>query len=166
VPAGAIVVALVVAVSGTPVWSRENGTTVSWRPQWDVAAPDRRAAKRLLEMTDRGDVVLAPESVSAAIAIQSVDVRTVNPRLRYLTRRATRSFHRLERILLSFSVTNGLDPPSAGAFVASLDLLSVDAVCTRPALDTDPVTEALRTAGWVEAGRSEECTFWVPQRDG
>jgi hypothetical protein len=106
-------------------------------------------------------MVLAPESVSAAIAIQNVDVKTINPRLSYMAgRNAIRSFHRNERLLLSFSVQHGLDPASTGAFIASLGLLSVDTVCTRPELDGTEVTNALQAAGFRSVGTDQQCHYW------
>jgi uncharacterized protein DUF6077 len=158
----AVVAALVLVVAGAPIWAKRNGSVVDWRPQWDVAAADLRAASHLLSMSRPRDMVLAPESISAAIAIQNVDVKTINPRLRYMSGRAAiRSFHRNERLLMSFSVQNGLDPASTGAFVASLKLLGVDTVCTRPALDGTDVTNALQAAGFRSLGTDQQCHYWT-----
>lgn len=162
----AVAVAALCIAAGTPVWAHENGARFSLRPQWDLAAGDSRAAARLLGMTHAGDVVAAPESVAGAIAVQSVDVRTVDPRGKYMTGRHThnRFFHPNERRLVTRGTMNGIDASEAGAFIGSLRLLSVDAVCTTPGLERGVVGTSLRRAGFVDVGRDAECHYWQHER--
>jgi hypothetical protein len=161
--AGAVVIGAVCAVAGTAVWSHDdNGAAVSWRPRWKIATGDGAAASRLLAMTQRGDVVAAPESVGGAIAMQSVDVRVVNPRGDYLTGRNARtlSFHAPDRAFLSNAVTVGFHADHKSQFVDALAALSVDDVCTRPGLETRPVGQALRADGYVDVGHDAQCHYW------
>jgi hypothetical protein len=159
---GALVVLALLVVAGTPIWSRENGARLSWHPEWDVDADAQQAADRLLSLSQRGDVVAAPDPVAGAIAIQTVDVRTVNPRGSYLRGRHSRNpaFQRAQRELVSRGMTVGFTPEETPSFVASLDVLSVDVACTEPGLEQGPTGEGLRQAGFAEVDRDDVCVYW------
>jgi hypothetical protein len=117
-------------------------------------------------MTHRGDVVAGPEdargNVGGAIAIQSVDVRAIDPRGKYLVGRHTHNpaFRPEQRRLITRAMTTGIQPSELGAFVASLRMLSVDAACTRPGPERGVVGLGLTEAGFRRAGRDVECVYW------
>jgi hypothetical protein len=160
--AGALVVLALLVVAGTPIWSSENGARWSWRPTWDVDEDARRAADRLLALARRGDVVAAPDSVGGAIVVQTVDVRTVNPRGSYLRGRHSRhpDFRRAQRELVARGTTVGFTPEETPSFVASLAALSVDVACSEPGLEAGPTGEGLRQAGFTEVDRDDVCVYW------
>jgi hypothetical protein len=160
--AGAVVVLAICVVGGTPVWSRDNGARVEWHPRWDLDPGDAAAARRLLSLAQTGDVVASPEAISGALATQSVAVRTVDPRGSYTVGRVARNpaFHAENRRLIARAVTNGIDGNEVDAFVGSLDLLSVDVVCTGPRARGPVVTGGLERAGFAPVGRDAQCHYW------
>ncbi|MDQ1520360.1 MAG: hypothetical protein QOI55_1433 [Actinomycetota bacterium] len=170
VVATAVVFAAICVVGGTPVWSHSNGARLVWHPEWDLDPGEAKAAHRLLGMSHKGDVVATPEdargNIGGTIAVQTVDVRAVDPRGKYLTGRHTRNpaFHANERRLVTRGMTSGIEPSELGAFVASLHLLSVDAACMRPGLERGVPGLGIVQAGFVPAGRDDQCVYWRRKR--
>jgi hypothetical protein len=159
---GATAIVAVCVVGGTPVWSRDNGARVEWHPHWDLDPADAAAARRLLSLARPGDVVASPEPVSGALAVQSVDVRTVDPRGSYTVGRVARNpaFHAENRRLIARAMTNGISPSELGAFVGSLDLLSVDVACTGPNARGTVVASGLQQADFEPVGEDTTCRYW------
>jgi Family of unknown function (DUF6077) len=79
---GAPVVLLCAAllVWGSPVW--DSGTVES-SPSWKRSPDSLTATRQILERSEPGDVVLAPQQVAQTVLITSGEVTTVSPRVFY-----------------------------------------------------------------------------------
>jgi len=152
--------AALLLAAGTPVWSAQNGAS-SGRPAWDVPPGDLAAAEHLRSLSSPGDLVMAPEPVGGALAIIDVDVRSVDPRDRYVYDHRKKSFHAPERILLARAAATGAAPEEVPAVDDALSVLGVDAACIRPVLAPGPVGTALEAAGFEIVGSDADCTYYV-----
>lgn len=161
----AVIVLPLVALGGlalteTHTLSSDNGVTIA-RPAWDVANEDRVALEQIRGLTEPGNLVAAPESIGAAIAISTVEIRAINPR-----NTATDSFGYLPsfnsdlRLLLSWGVEFGIPGERFDDTRASLDILGVDLLCIRPALIDDPITNIVAEEGYVNVVTDGECAYW------
>jgi Family of unknown function (DUF6077) len=162
VVAVAAAVVVVCVAGGAPVWARRNGAFVVSHPQWDISPRDETPASKLLSLAHPGDVIAAPERIAGAVAIRSADVKTVDPRGQYLTGRASHApgFLADQRRLVTRGMQSGIQPSESGAFIASLNQLSVDVACTRLGLERGVVGSAMTAAGFTDVGRDAECHFW------
>jgi hypothetical protein len=78
--APAVLLCAALIVWGRPVW--DSGTVES-SPSWKRPPESVTAARRILERSEPGDVVLAPQEIAQTVLITSGDVTTVSPRVFY-----------------------------------------------------------------------------------
>jgi hypothetical protein len=132
-----------------------------WVFDWDVDPARRAAAQRAIDLSEPGDVVAAPAAVGQPLPLLSVEVRPVNPEDRFIRgSHATPDFMAPARELVSQSLETGLPSGAGDAFSAALDTLSVDTVCSSPAIAGDPVEAQLTASGFVVIEASETCRYW------
>lgn len=145
-----------------PVLSHDNrGLSVDGLA-WDVDQGARSAADRLVALSREGDVVAAPEDIARVVAITTVEVRAVNPRLAFMTgAHAVPEFHGPERILVTDAVTRGIAAGERAGFREALATLSVDTVCTREVAEPTVAGELLES-GYTPVATDESCTYWRP----
>ena len=130
-PAAAVVALL--AVAGTPVWQGRD-TTVARHPALKRPPEQIAVAERLARLSRPGDVVLAPEGLSATVLIFDGRLFAAAPRRRY-TRALPHSptARRGERLLLA-SVAKGTPGPrvTERRTRTALRRVGVDVACVRP----------------------------------
>ena len=161
--APAVLLCAVLVAWGSPVW--DSGTVKS-KPSWKRPPGSVPAAHRILNRSQAGDIVLAPQQVSQSVVIMSGDVTTVSPRVFYtLALDDEPDAHVDERLLLQSilepelvrNVVGSDKRPSSDAEVArALDAVGVDIACA-----ADRMPEALETlgaAGFSEPFRAGELT--------
>jgi len=129
---------------------------------WDVDPTDRVAAQRLIDLSEPGDVVAAPERIGQVIAVQTTRVRAVNPRLQYMSgRHAVPEFRADARVLLSGAVTGGhITPDQVPEVVQAVHDLGVRGACVTAGVDSPTLTEALEQAGLEVVDADHVCTYW------
>lgn len=161
------VVALVVlGLVETPVPSPDNRAHFG-DVTWDVDSGARRAAERVVAIADPGAVAAVPVDVGEVMAIMTLQVRAVNPRVAYITgSHAVPEFHARDRFLLSVAVSEGLPVDRITDFQDALDTLSVDVGCTRRHLDGQRVTRVLRGVGFERVDRDAQCAYWMRSQRG
>jgi hypothetical protein len=156
-------VAMVVAMvlGSTWVLDPSNRDLRIGRPAWDVDAADRAIAQRLVDLSEPGDTVLAPEPVSGVIAIQTSRVKTVNPRGQYMFGRHTvPAFRARDRRLASFATSFGVGPAERDRLARALQRLDVSTACVVPDLPDPTVAEVLHGSGFEPVGSDEACDYW------
>jgi uncharacterized membrane protein YhaH (DUF805 family) len=159
----AAAVAAVMLVGGTWVLDEDGGTQgVHLGLGWDVDPTDRAAAQRLIDLSEPGDVVVAPERIGQVIAIQTTRVRAVNPRSQYMDgTHVVPEFLAEERMLLSGAVAAGrITPEQVPAITVALHDLDVRTVCVAADVDAPPLDEALTDAGFAPVAMGASCQIW------
>ena len=157
------VIALIVV--GTPV-TQANAVTTSFSPAWDIAPADLVAARRLIALSPPGATVAGPEMVNRAVAIITTSRLALDPNSYYGSLIATRSpaeFRMPERRKLTGWLAGHLSLDEVEA-AQRLRQWPVRAVCLRPRVRPDAAAaaaDAFRAAGYVPAGSSAECRFFV-----
>jgi hypothetical protein len=131
------------------------------RPAWDVDEADRAIAQRLIDLSEPGDTILAPEEVSGVIAIQTSRVRTVNPRGQYMFGRHTvPAFRARDRRLASWATSFGVGAAERERLARALDRLDVATACVVPGLADPTVAEVLGDSGFEPVGDDASCDYW------
>jgi hypothetical protein len=141
-PATVAVTLGVVAALGTPVWTvASSGASIRAPFHWQRPPSSLTAADQVLRLAPPGSRVLAPDSLSIALAVSTTEVTTVAPReyyLQYLEHDP--AFHYPERLALWHFVNDlEVDPPdrfpplSPTALSEDLRRVGVDVVCTSAA---------------------------------
>jgi hypothetical protein len=69
---------------GPPIWSADAGTSFQLPFHWQRSDSTRSTVAAILERTQPGDLVLAPDSVSITLVVTQNGVRAVAPRLYFL----------------------------------------------------------------------------------
>jgi hypothetical protein len=151
VPAVALCVAL--ALGGTPVWTRDAGSSLASHPVLKLDPAVIGDADWILARARPGDLILAPRPLSQTLMILSGTVTTVSPR-GFFTRALSGqpSIHAPERRYLSHVARYGLThvpatPREIAHLRGALRTVGVDAVCVprwRVA-----VRQAVEAAGFV-----------------
>lgn len=130
--------------------------------RWDVDRESLAASREILRLAPEGATVLAPVSVSGALAISTTQVRTVNPRDRYLYALAKEpDFFSVERRLLDDVIDGASDKALTDSFVDALARLEVSVVCTRTDGESGDLAEALGRSGFDRVGSDSVCTYWL-----
>jgi hypothetical protein len=157
------VVALIAV--GTPI-IHANSVTESFSPSWDIAPRDLVAARRLIALTPPGATVAGPEFVNRAVAIITTSRLALDPNSYYGSLIATRSpaqFRMPERRKLT-NWLGGHLPLDELEAAQRLRQWPVRAVCLSTRLRQDAAAaaaDAFRSVGYVRAGGSAECSFFV-----
>lgn len=142
-----LAVAVVLIVSGLPIWSARNGVVLDSSPQWKL--DDVVSAQRAIDAAHPGDVILAPQALAVTITVLTTEVKTVAPRdyfMDYL--RADPSFRYDQRQTLLAFVDEESVSPDASAVVRALRMVGVDQVCLP--LQSDPQARLLRAEGYEQ----------------
>jgi hypothetical protein len=159
----AVPVAMVAAMVAGSSWVLDEGNMaarVGW-PAWDVDPDARVAAEALIELSEPGDVVLAPEVVGGVLAIRTTHVHPVNPRFAYMRgRHAVPEFLGPERDLASRAVHTGVPPELAEDLVEAVVVLDVATACVTAGLPDTDVDAALAAAGLAPVATDAHCTYW------
>jgi hypothetical protein len=161
--AGAVpaVVLVAMAVGSTWVLDSDNRGMRVGSIGWDVHPSDRAAADRLIALSEPGDVILAPEGIGGAIAVQTTRVRAVNPRSQYMTgRHVVPEFMADERRFTSEAVVLGLAPDEADEFHDAVAALEVDTACVSADLDDSGIDGALADLGFAPVDADNRCVYW------
>lgn len=157
------VIALVVV--GTPL-TQANAVTTSFSPAWDIARGDLVAARRLIALSPPGATVAGPELVNRAVAIITTSRLALDPNSYYgslIATRSTADFRMPERRKLTGWLAGHLQLDQVQA-AQRLRQWPVRAVCLSTRVRPGPAAvavDAFRAAGYVTAGRSAECRFFV-----
>lgn len=134
--APAVLLGAAMIVWGRPVW---DSATVESSPSWKRSPESLTAARQILERSEPGDVVLAPQEIAQTVLITSGDVKTVSPRVFYtLALDDVPGAYAEERVLLQSllepelvaaltTVPEGTDDETQVA--RALRLVSVDLAC-------------------------------------
>ncbi|WP_344587008.1 DUF6077 domain-containing protein [Actinomadura vinacea] len=166
----AVPVALCAAmvVGGVPLWSGQNGTTVTHRPAWKF--PQRNLSTALAVVRagrahdpGRPQVVLMPQQYMRAVPLLSTRDHAINPNSHYLRLLpAPRAFID-DRLLLTTLVTSPqAADPSAAETRAALRRTGVTAACARRS-DQDGL-RLLEAAGYGNRSRVGKLTCVFPGR--
>jgi hypothetical protein len=161
--AGAVpaVVLIAMAVGSTWVLDSDNRGMRVGSIGWDVDPSDRGASDRLIALSEPGDVILAPEGIGGAIAIQTTQVRAVNPRGQYMTgRHVVPEFMADERRFTSEAVVLGLEDDQAADFRDAVGALEVDTACVSVDLDDPGIDGVLADLGFTRVDADARCTYW------
>jgi Family of unknown function (DUF6077) len=93
--------------AGTPIWASSNHATLTARPQWKLDPAALAAARAIAAHADPGSVVLAPTTVSQALAVLTTRVHPVDPRDDYVDYTSDPAFHIADRLALQAFVNSG-----------------------------------------------------------
>ena len=161
-------VLLVHLLAGRAVWHPDNGATVA-APAWDIDPDQAEAAETLLEFSRPGDLIAAPIGLSEALAVQTVEVRTVLPRWRLaIGSQVVDRDEMSDRAVLTGGVAGEVIPaeiaravqgtrrPRSGPeLLAAADRLGVDVICMVP--DVGELAVDLVLDGWIPVGDVGSC---------
>jgi Family of unknown function (DUF6077) len=151
--APAVLLSAAMIVWGRPVW--DSGTVES-SPSWKRSPESLAAARQILERSEPGDVVLAPQEIAQTVLISSGDVTTVSPRVFYtLALEDVPGAYAEERVLLQSllepelvaaltPVPEGVDDETEVA--RALRLVGVDLACIQTRRNAS--LRALEAAGY------------------
>jgi hypothetical protein len=93
----AVLLCAALIVWGRPVW---DSGAIDSSPSWKRPPESLTAARRILERSEPGDVVLAPQQIAQTVLITSGDVTTVSPRVFYTLALDDPGAYVEERVLL------------------------------------------------------------------
>ncbi len=143
---GALAVVLLV-VTGAPIWSADTMTEVRAPFHWQRSYSTRSVVSRILQATQPGDKVLAPDALSITLAVTTTEVKAVAPRdyyMHYL--RDVPGFHYRARLALVHYVNHD-SPRDTPGLARDLRVVGVQVVCTA-AVDRHRYA-VLRSAGYT-----------------
>jgi hypothetical protein len=156
-----VVVLGAMAIGSTWVLDEDNMGMRVGELAWDIDPHDRAAAERLIDLTEPGDVILAPETIGGAIAIQTTRVRAVNPRGTYMSgRHAVPEFRGDQRRMASSAMVLGLPPDGPDALAQAIQDVDASTACVSAALEEPDVERLLSSLGFAPAGEDPRCRFW------
>lgn len=128
IPAGVLTAML--AVSGIPVWSHQNGATIASHPSWKVNAEWLELARMIVRSDHRNGEILSTWEVMQVIPLLTTRIRAVNARDAYLPYLPTASAQFIaDRRLLSALANNHYPLPSKAALRAALKRVGVGYAC-------------------------------------
>jgi hypothetical protein len=82
---GAAVAAVVLIVTGAPIWASDTSTRLAMPPHWQRGDSSRAMAAWAIDRAGPGGLVLAPDDLAITIAVTTTDVKTVAPRDYYMS---------------------------------------------------------------------------------
>jgi hypothetical protein len=82
---GAAVAAVVLVVTGSPIWAADTSTRLVMPPHWQRGDGGRAMTAWAIKSAGPGGLVLAPDGLAITIAVTTTDVKTVAPRDYYLS---------------------------------------------------------------------------------
>jgi hypothetical protein len=132
VGASALLVAALLVAFGHPLWRSVSGESL-WvaRPAWKVSPRPLADAYTILGRYSGSGPILASEQTMRAIAVVTVEPRTVNPHSWYV-RLTPEPRTRIQDRLLLTRFVDGLEPiPTRQEVARALARLRVDLVCVR-----------------------------------
>lgn len=128
----ATAVAVTLALSGIPIWSRGNGVDLDTTPRWKRGPITSQTAQVTIDLSEPGDLILAHQQLAVTITVLTTRVKTVAPRdyfMDYL--RDEPSFYYDERQTLLRFVNEPYDYETRPEAARALELLEVDHVCVK-----------------------------------
>lgn len=125
---GAAAAAIVLVVTGAPIWAPDTSTSLEPPPHWQRGDSGRAMAAWVIAHAGPGGLVLAPQGLAITVAVTSTEVKTVAPRDYYLAYlRDEPDFHYDERLRLVDFVNAAADRRED--IGSPLRLLGVDVAC-------------------------------------
>ena len=131
VPVAAVTIGLLL-VSGTPLWSPDNGVHLARPGSWKVRAPEDLVAARWVVDQEPEGRYLAANWVTFLVGTISSEPRPVGTRLNYLATIEDLPDSQYEARLVLQSVANGADartPENRDPAIEALDALDVSVAC-------------------------------------
>jgi hypothetical protein len=157
----AVALAILLVWSGVPIWSSSNGAMLTGSPQWKVDATSLAEARIIAAHAEPGTTVVAPLSVSNALAVLTTSVHAADPRSDYVRGRPVAE-HPDERLLLTTLAGTGVLSTAAPVLVTDLELLQPSLICTNPG--DGSLDRALTDTGSAPAFRAGALACFIPPR--
>lgn len=128
VPGVALSAAIV--VTGLPLWSAQNGTTLSSRPAWKADPGHLGTARAVLRANTGGGTVLAPFRIMRYVPLLTTTQHAAVPNLHYLRNLPADDTFIADRKLLSTLASRSAGPhPAAESVRAALGRVGVTYAC-------------------------------------
>jgi hypothetical protein len=121
----AVVVTVLLAVLGDPIWAADTSTTFARPLHWQRGPDSRHATSWMLAHSHPGDLVLGPDGLAVTVAVTTTSIKTVSPRDYYMYYlRDEPSFHYDQRLsLVRFANhVHGWQPAEIAPALRALDV--------------------------------------------
>ena len=126
----ALVAAGTLVLSGQPLWSAENGTTLAAHPSWKANAKDLDLAMTILRANPDGGTILAPRPIMRYVPLLTASEHAVAPNAHYLKNLPVSGRVKDDRKLLSALASGSAGPlPTVARTEAALNRVNVTYAC-------------------------------------